>query len=62
MAKRMDHDEWQAFVGHGTRTAKVAVVRKDGTPHVVPVWFVLDEDDFVFTTVATDGEGARDAS
>jgi PPOX class probable F420-dependent enzyme len=25
-------------------------VREDGRPHVAPVWFDLDGDDFVFTT------------
>src|SRR5262245_4378559 len=50
MARPMTHDEWQAFVLDGTRTGKVAVARKDGMPHVVPVWFVLDGDDFIFTT------------
>jgi PPOX class probable F420-dependent enzyme len=46
----MDHDEWRAFVLEGTRTGKFAVTRKDGMPHVVPIWFVLDGDDVVFTT------------
>jgi PPOX class probable F420-dependent enzyme len=50
----MSRDEWLAFVSEGTRTGKLAVVRKDGTPHVVPVWFVVDSDganDYVvFTT------------
>jgi PPOX class probable F420-dependent enzyme len=46
----MNADEWHAFVQEGTRTGKVAVTRKDGSPHVVPIWFVLDGDDFVFTT------------
>ena len=48
--RRMTHEEWQAFVMEGTRTGKLATARKDGRPHVVPVWFVLDGDDFVFTT------------
>jgi PPOX class probable F420-dependent enzyme len=48
----MSRDEWRAFVLSGTRTGKVAVARRDGSPHVVPVWFVLDGDDFVFTTAA----------
>ena len=26
------------------RTAKVASTRKDGRPHLAPVWFALDED------------------
>lgn len=44
--------EWRAFVQEGTRTGKLATVRKDGRPHVVPIWFVLDGDDVVFTTGA----------
>lgn len=46
----MTRDEWRAFVSHGTRTGKLATVRRDGRPHVVPIWFVLDGDDLVFTT------------
>jgi PPOX class probable F420-dependent enzyme len=49
----MSEQERRAFLGAGTRTAKLAVTRGDGTPHVVPVWFVLDGDIVVFTT----GEG-----
>lgn len=32
------------------RTAKLAVVRFDGSPHVVPVWIDLDGDDVIFMT------------
>ncbi|MGW6414950.1 PPOX class F420-dependent oxidoreductase [Streptomyces sp. NPDC055055] len=46
----MTEDQWRAFVSAGTRTGKLATVRDDGSPHVVPVWFVLDGDDFVFNT------------
>jgi PPOX class probable F420-dependent enzyme len=36
---------------HGTRTGKLATVRKDGRPHIIPIWFVLDSDDtIIFTT------------
>lgn len=42
--------EQQAFLLEGTRTGELATVRKDGRPHVVPVWFVLDGDTLVFTT------------
>ena len=45
----MTHDEWRAFVSEGTRTAKLATVRADGSPSVVPVWIVLDGDDVVLT-------------
>jgi PPOX class probable F420-dependent enzyme len=48
----MTHDRWRGFLQEGTRTAKVATVRHDCRPHVVPVWFVLDGDDLVFTTGA----------
>ncbi|MEM9036095.1 MAG: PPOX class F420-dependent oxidoreductase [Actinomycetota bacterium] len=44
---------WQEFVGTlPARTAKLAVVRKDGSPHVAPVWVDLDGDDIVFMTSA----------
>ena len=51
--REMNRDEWRSFVLSGSRTAKLATVRKDGRPHVVPIWFVLDGDDLVFTTTAS---------
>jgi PPOX class probable F420-dependent enzyme len=48
----MDDAEWRAFVSEGTRTGKLGTTRHDGRPHVVPIWFVLDGDDFVFNTGA----------
>jgi PPOX class probable F420-dependent enzyme len=53
MSSMMLPDEVQRFLAYGTRTAKLATVRADGRPHVVPVWFVLDGDDIVFTTGTT---------
>jgi PPOX class probable F420-dependent enzyme len=50
MASLMDDAQWQAFVSEGTRTGKLATTRRDGRPHVVPIWFVLDGTDFVFNT------------
>ncbi|MET8826865.1 PPOX class F420-dependent oxidoreductase [Streptomyces sp. NPDC004610] len=50
MAQKMTDEEWRAFVSHGTRTGKLATVRADGSPHVAPIWFVLDGDDLVFNT------------
>ncbi|MFE1228546.1 PPOX class F420-dependent oxidoreductase [Streptomyces sp. NPDC058745] len=49
MAK-MTEEQWRAFVSAGTRTGKLATVRSDGSPHVVPIWFVLDGNDVVFNT------------
>jgi PPOX class probable F420-dependent enzyme len=44
---------WQAFVAASpARTAKLAVVRADGSPHVAPVWVDLDGDTIVFMTSA----------
>ena len=43
-------NEHRNFLVEQVRTAKLATVRKDGRPHVTPVWFVLDDDTLVFTT------------
>lgn len=52
--REMSRDEWWDFASEGTRTGKVAVVRADGSPHVTPVWFILnrndDGDELVFNT------------
>ncbi|MBB4775205.1 PPOX class F420-dependent oxidoreductase [Actinomadura livida] len=48
--EQMTESEWRAFVSEGTRTGKAGVVRKDGSPHVTPIWFVLDGDDVLFNT------------
>ena len=50
MAQKMTEEEWRAFVSHGTRTGKLSTVRADGSPHIAPIWFLLDGDDFVFNT------------
>jgi nitroimidazol reductase NimA-like FMN-containing flavoprotein (pyridoxamine 5'-phosphate oxidase superfamily) len=42
--------EYESFLLDRPRTAKLAIVREDGRPHVVPVWFDLDGDGFIFTT------------
>ena len=42
--------EHRNFLTEQVRTAKLATVRKDGRPHVTPVWFDLDGDTLVFTT------------
>jgi PPOX class probable F420-dependent enzyme len=46
----MTKKEIRKFLLHGTRTGKLATVRKDGRPHVVPIWFDLDGEAIVFTT------------
>jgi PPOX class probable F420-dependent enzyme len=54
----MSKREIKEFLMHGTYTVKLATVKNDGSPHVVPIWFVLDDgskskgkiDDIVLTT------------
>ncbi|MFF7130068.1 TIGR03618 family F420-dependent PPOX class oxidoreductase [Streptomyces sp. NPDC008240] len=50
MAQKMTDEEWRAFVSYGTRTGKLSTVSADGSPHVAPVWFLLDGEDVVFNT------------
>ena len=63
MAQKMTDEQWRAFVSHGTRTGKLSTVRADGSPHVTPIWFLLDGDDVVFNTAKESVKGrnlARD--
>ena len=50
MAVPMTDDERRRFLMDGTRTGKLATTLRDGSPHVTPIWFVLDGDVLVFTT------------
>ncbi|MEU7314391.1 PPOX class F420-dependent oxidoreductase [Streptomyces sp. NPDC007083] len=47
----MTEDQWRDFVLTGTRTGKLATTRKDGRPHVTPVWFLLDDAGRLLFTV-----------
>ncbi|MEU5537747.1 PPOX class F420-dependent oxidoreductase [Streptomyces sp. NPDC020362] len=63
MAQKMTDEEWRAFVSYGTRTGKLSTVNADGSPHVAPIWFLLDGDEVVFNTGTTTVKGrnlARD--
>jgi PPOX class probable F420-dependent enzyme len=57
MALDMTPEERRAFLLEGTRTGKLAVPRANGAPHVVPIWFVLDGDDIIFTTADSNVKG-----
>jgi PPOX class probable F420-dependent enzyme len=57
-SSREPEDWWREFVTESpARTAKLAVVRADGSPHVAPVWVDLDGDEIVFMTSATTIKG-----
>ena len=47
----MTNDEIRNFLLHGTFTGKLGTINKDGTPHVVPIWYTIDEEDkIIFNT------------
>jgi PPOX class probable F420-dependent enzyme len=53
----MSKREIRRFLMKSTFTGKLATVKKDGSPHVVPIWFVLESRkksnqgfDIIFTT------------
>jgi PPOX class probable F420-dependent enzyme len=49
---------WREFImASPARTAKLAVVRADGSPHVAPVWVDVDGDQVVFMTSADTVKG-----
>lgn len=49
---------WRDFVdATPPRTAKLATVRRDGRPHVAPVWIARDGEDVVFATSAETVKG-----
>lgn len=55
----MSEVEVRAFLtSDPPRTGKLATTRKDGSPHVAPVWFALDDnDDILFNTGAATLKG-----
>jgi PPOX class probable F420-dependent enzyme len=51
----MSKKDVRRFLSKGTLTGKLATVNSDGSSHVVPIWFILDEHesqkyDLVLTT------------
>jgi PPOX class probable F420-dependent enzyme len=46
----MTPEETREFLTEGTRTAKLGTLTALDHPHVIPVWFILDGDEIVFTT------------
>src|ERR671929_1415232 len=53
----MSKKEIEMFLIQGTLTGKLATIKKDGSPHLVPIWFIIDKSNdksnIVFTTSST---------
>ena len=49
--EEMTKGKIRSFLLQGTFTGKLGTINKNGTPHVVPIWFTLDdEDNIIFNT------------
>jgi PPOX class probable F420-dependent enzyme len=53
----MDEAEWWAFLSSPVRPALLAITRKDGRPHVAPIWYDVDDGTIVFNTGAATVKG-----
>jgi len=61
----MSKAEIAKFLMQGTFTGKLATVKKDGSSHVVPIWFVLDNENNrhkVGNIIFTTGESSTKAN
>jgi PPOX class probable F420-dependent enzyme len=49
--EKMNQNEINEFLKRGTYTGKLGTINKDGSPHITPIWFILDENEhIIFTT------------
>ncbi len=49
--QKMTKDEMRSFLLHGTYTGKLGTINKNGSPHIVPIWYTLDDqDNIIFNT------------
>lgn len=55
---KMSRDEWLAFLRAPVRPAMLATTRAVGQPHLVPIWYDVDDDgSILFNTGATSVKG-----
>jgi len=48
---KMTNDEIRDFLLRGTYTGKLGTISKNGTPHVVPIWYTVDkQNNIIFNT------------
>src|SRR5690606_37043171 len=50
----MTEEEWRAFLRSPVRAASLATTRRDGRPHVAPVWYDVDDDGTVVFNTGAD--------
>jgi len=55
--QNMTPEECRSFLLDRVRTAKLATVRADGRPHVVPMWYDLDGETLIFATSSESVKG-----
>lgn len=49
--QEMTKDEIRRFLLQGTFTGKLGTINKNGTTHIVPIWYTLDEEgNIIFNT------------
>mgnify|MGYP006314971433 CR=1 FL=1 len=53
----MTEPEWWAFLRAPVRPGLLATTRKDGRPHVAPIWYDVDDGTIVFNTGASTVKG-----
>jgi PPOX class probable F420-dependent enzyme len=53
----MAESEWWAFLRSPVRPALLATTRKDGRPHLAPIWYDVDDGTIVFNTGASTVKG-----
>jgi PPOX class probable F420-dependent enzyme len=56
----MSKEEIEKFLMQGTFTGKIATTKKDGSSHVVPIWFVFDSNNNDGRVSETEKEGYDD--
>jgi PPOX class probable F420-dependent enzyme len=55
----MPEERWRAFLLERPRTAKLATTRKDGRPHIAPIWIAIDDDGAIIFTTGADSLKGR---
>jgi PPOX class probable F420-dependent enzyme len=49
--KKMNQEEVREFLMTGTFTGKLGTINNDGSAHITPIWYILDENNYItFTT------------